>query len=131
MNISCAYCNKPHTQGDEAITVSNSEEMYLFCSIRCRDSYGFRKLSNRICAREVCKNRVPEGNRMLCFSCHQKGNHLGEPEVSFDEAERAHLNRMERELHRRIQEKVRIYSSQDMPQEELRSLVPSLQDKAA
>jgi len=68
---------------------------------------------------------------MLCFSCHQKGNHLGEPEVSFDEAERAHLNRMERELHRRIQEKVRIYSSQDMPQEELRSLVPSLQDKAA
>jgi predicted dithiol-disulfide oxidoreductase (DUF899 family) len=74
---------------------------------------------------------VPEGNRMLCFNCHQKGNHLGEPEVSFDETERAHLNRMEREFHRRIQWRVRVYSSQDMTQEELRSLVPSLQKEAA
>jgi hypothetical protein len=38
---------------------------------------------------------------------------------------------VERELHRRIEERIRIYSSQEMSQEELRSLVPSLQDKAA
>jgi hypothetical protein len=38
---------------------------------------------------------------------------------------------MERELHRRIEEGIKIYSSQDMSQEELRSLVPSLQREAA
>jgi hypothetical protein len=68
---------------------------------------------------------------MLCSNCHQQGNHLGEPELSFDEAERAHWERVERELHGRIEERIRIYSSQEMSQEELRSLVPSLQDKAA
>jgi hypothetical protein len=74
---------------------------------------------------------VPEGNRMLCSTCHERGNHLAEPEASLDEAERAHWERMVRELHGRIEGNVRIYSSQDMTQEELRSLVPSLQDKAA
>ena len=68
---------------------------------------------------------------MLCSNCYQKGNHLGEPEVSFSETERAHWERMERELHRRIEEGIKIYSSQDMSQEELRSLVPSLQEEAA
>jgi hypothetical protein len=38
---------------------------------------------------------------------------------------------MERKIHRRIAEGIRIYNSQDMSQEELRTLVPSLQDKAA
>jgi len=129
MNISCAYCKEPLTQGGEAITVCSGERMYLFCGIGCRD--GFRKLTNRICAKEVCNNRVPEGNRMLCSNCHQKGNHLGEPEVSFDEAERAHWERTDRELHGRIEGRIQIYSSQDMSQEELRSLVPSLQEEAA
>jgi len=68
---------------------------------------------------------------MLCADCHEEGNHIAEPEVSFNEAERAHWERLVRELHGRIEEKIRIYSSQDMTQEELRSLVPSLQDKAA
>ena len=68
---------------------------------------------------------------MLCSNCHQKGMHLGETEVSFDETERAHWEKMERELHGRIQERVRIYSTQDMTQEELRALVPSLQEEAA
>jgi len=131
MNISCAYCKKPLTQGGEAITVCSGKWMYLFCSIGCRDLYGFRKLTNRICAREVCKNRVPEGNRMLCSNCHKKGKHLGEPEVSFGEAERAHWERMERALHGRIEGRIRIYSTQDMTQEELRALVPSLHEEAA
>ena len=68
---------------------------------------------------------------MLCSNCHKKGKHLGEPEVSFDEAERAHWEKMERELHGRIERRIRIYSSRDMTQEELRSLVPSLQEEAA
>jgi len=131
MNISCTYCNKPLTQGRGIVTVCSGNRMYLFCSIGCRDLYGFRKLTNRICAREGCNNRVPEGNRMLCSSCHQRGNHLAESELSFGVAERAHWERMERELHRLIEERIRIYSSQDMSQAELRSLVPSLQEEAA
>ena len=131
MNISCSYCNKPLTQGGKAITVCRGEQLYLFCSIGCRDLYGLRKPTDRICAREVCRNRVPAGNRMLCSHCHKKGTHLGEPDVSFGEAERAHWERMERELHGRIEERIRIYSTQDMTQEELRSLVPSLQEEAA
>jgi hypothetical protein len=131
MNISCAYCNKPLAHFRRAVTVCSGERLYLFCTIGCRDLYGFRKLTNRICAREGCNNRVPEGNRMLCSHCHQRGNHLAEPEASFGEAERARWERMERELHGRIEERIRIYSSQDMSQEELRSLVPSLQEEAA
>jgi len=131
MSISCAYCNKPIAQFKHAVTVCRGGRLYLFCTIACRDLSGFRKLTNRICTREGCNHRVPEGNRMLCSTCHEEGNHLAEPEVSFDEAERAHWERLERELHGRIEGNIRIYSSQDMTQEELRSLVPSLQEKAA
>jgi hypothetical protein len=68
---------------------------------------------------------------MLCSACHKRGNHLAEPEASLDETERAHWERLERELRGRIEGNVRIYSSDDMTQEELRFLVPSLKDKAA
>lgn len=56
---------------------------------------------------------------------------MAESEASFDEAEREHWERLERALCGRIEENIRIYSSQDMTQEELRSLVPSLHEKAA
>ena len=132
MSHSCAYCNKPFAQFKHAATVCSGGRLYLFCSNGCRDLYdGFRKLTNRICNREGCNNRVPEGNRMLCSACHKRGNHVEESEVSLDEAERAHWDRLERELHGRIEGNVRIYSSQDMTQEELRALVPSLQEEAA
>ena len=39
--------------------------------------------------------------------------------------------RMEQALRRRIEEKVRIYSSKDMSQEELRALVPSMHKETA
>jgi hypothetical protein len=68
---------------------------------------------------------------MLYSTCRKKGNHLGEPEVSFDEAERAHWERMDRELHGRIERRIQIYSSQDMSREELRSFVSSRQEEAA
>ena len=103
MNNSCACCNKPFAQFKHAVTVCSGWRLYLFCSNGCRDLYdGFRKLTNR-----------------------------AESEASLGEAERAHWERLERELHGRIEGNIRIYSSQDMTQEELRSLVPSLQDKAA
>ena len=131
MNISCSYCKKPFTQSGEAITVCSGEQMYLFCSIGCRDLYGFKKLTNRICSREVCNNRVPEANRMLCPSCYQKGNHLGETGVPFDDKERAHWEWMQYALLKRIAEQVKVYSSQNMTEEELRALVPSLKGEAA
>jgi hypothetical protein len=131
MHISCAYCKEPLTHSGEAITVCGGERMYLFCSIGCRDLYGFKKLTNRICSREVCNNRVSEANRMLCPGCYQRGNHLGETEVSFSDEERAHWEWMQYALLRRIEEQVKVYRSQNMTQEELRSLVPSLREEAA
>ena len=131
MNIFCAYCKKPLTQSGKAITVCSGERMYLFCSVGCRYLYGFEKPTNRICSREVCNNRVQETNRMLCPSCYQRGNHLGETEVSFSDEERAHWEWMQYALLRRIEEQVKVYSSQNMTQEELRSLVPSLEEEAA
>lgn len=131
MSNPCACCNKPFAQFKHAVTVCSGERLYLFCTIVCRDLNGFKKLTNRICTREGCNNRVPEGNRMLCSTCYERGNHLAEPEASLEEAERAHWERLERELRGRIEGNVLIYSSQDMTQEELRSLVPSLQDRAA
>lgn len=131
MNISCSNCKKRFTQSVEAITLCSGERMYLFCSIRCRNLYGFKKLTNRICSREVCKNRVSETNRMLCPNCYQRGNHLGETEVSFSDEEREHWEWMQYALLRRIEEQVKVYSAQNMTQEELRSLVPSLQEEAA
>ena len=131
MNIFCAYCKEPLTQRGETITVCSDDRMYLFCSIGCRDLCGFGKVKNRFCAREVCNNKVAEGNRMLCSSCYKYGNHLGEPDISFTETEIEHWGRMERELQRRIKERIHLYSSKDMSQEELRSLVPSLQEEAA
>lgn len=131
MNLACSYCDEPFIHDEQVVTVCYRGWMYLFCSISCRDFYGFQRHNKRICNREVCNNRVAEGNRMLCSSCYQRGNHLGEPEVSFGEAERAHWERIEQALHRRIEEKVRVYSSKDMSQEELRALVPSMHEEAA
>ena len=132
MNNSCAYYNKSSAQFKHAVKVCSGGRLYWFCSHGCRDLYdGFRKLTNRICTREGCNNRVPEENRMLCSACHKRGNHLAKPEASLDEAERAHWARLERELHGRVEGNVRIYSTQDMTQEELSALVPSLQKEAA
>jgi hypothetical protein len=96
-----------------------------------RDATREPKRTNRVCSREVCNHRVSEANRMLCPSCYQRGNHLGETEVSFSDTERAHWEWMQYALLKRIAEQVKVYSFQNMTQEELRSLVPSLQEEAA
>ncbi|NIQ89595.1 MAG: hypothetical protein GWN93_11305 [Deltaproteobacteria bacterium] len=51
--------------------------------------------------------------------------------MSFSDEERAHWEWMQYALLRRIEEQVKVYSAQNMTQEELRSLVPSLQEEAA
>ena len=96
-----------------------------------RDATREPKVTNRICSREVCNNRVSGANRMLCPSCYQRGNHLGETEVPLSDTERAHWEWMQYALLKRIVEQVKVYSFQNMTQEELRSLVSSLQEEAA
>ena len=127
----CLNCKKPIEANDLEVAGSGSEWVLFFCSESCQDEFVYPKLTNRICSREVCNNRVSEANRMLCPSCYQRGNHLGETEVSFNDKERAHWEWMEYALLKRIEEQVKVYSSQNMTQEELRSLVPSLQEEAA
>ncbi|MGB7031881.1 MAG: hypothetical protein WBF29_10610, partial [Syntrophobacteria bacterium] len=96
-----------------------------------RDATREPKRTNRVCSREVCNHRVSEANRMLCPSCYQRDNHLGETEVPLSDTERAHWEWMQYALLKRIAEQVKVYSFQNMTQEELRSLVSSLQEEAA
>jgi len=51
--------------------------------------------------------------------------------VSLNATERSHWEWMQYALLRRIEEQIKVYSYQNMTQEELRSLVPSLQEEAA
>ena len=67
---------------------------------------------------------------MLCLNCYQKGENLGEADTYFDETERARWERAERSLLKRITGQVRIFRAEDIAQEELRALVPSVQEEA-
>jgi hypothetical protein len=96
-----------------------------------RDASREPKRTNRVCAREVCNNRVPKVNRMLCLHCYQKGDYLAESDLCFAERDNAHWQQKKNELINRIEGKVRIYSNQNMTQKELRALVPSLKGEAA
>jgi hypothetical protein len=51
--------------------------------------------------------------------------------VSFRDEERAHWEWMQHALLKRIAEQVKVYSSQNMTQKDLRSLVPSLEGEEA
>ena len=88
-------------------------------------------LTNRICAREGCNRKVPETNRMLCMSCYLRGDHLGEPDCMFNQTDRDNWRRGEQAVQKRIERQVKIYSAQNMKQEELWALVPSQQKDAA
>lgn len=67
---------------------------------------------------------------MLCLNCYQKGENFGEADTYFDETERARWERAERSLLKRISGQVRIFRAEDIAQEELRALVPSVQEEA-
>lgn len=96
-----------------------------------RDATREPKRTNRFCAREVCNNRVPKVNRMLCLHCYQRGDNLEESDLYFTERDNAHWQQKKNELINRIEGQVRVFSAQNMTQEELHSLVPSLQEEAA
>ena len=126
----CLQCKLHFVANDLAEIISEGIWVHFFCSKVCRDNYAYRKLSNRKCSREGCNNRVPEQNRMLCLECYHNEANIGE-RVAFliDTARRADWERREQAIKLRIKQKVRVYSAQDMTQEELRALVPSLQEE--
>ena len=130
MNLDCAHCGRPLAEDDQLVTVYSDELMYLFCSKNCRALHGTHKLTHRVCAKEACNNRVPSENRLLCLNCYERGDNFAEPDTSFDEAETAHWERAEKSLLKRITEQVRVFRAEDMSQEELRALVPSLENEA-
>jgi hypothetical protein len=66
---------------------------------------------------------------MLCADCYQIGDFIGEPNICIDAEERARWNKAEQTVLRRLEGQVRVYSAQDMTQQELGSLVPSQNKK--
>ena len=67
---------------------------------------------------------------MLCLHCYHNAANLGERIAWLNATMRAAWEQREEAIRLRIVEKVRVYSAQDMTQEELRALVPSLQEEA-
>jgi uncharacterized protein (UPF0262 family) len=62
---------------------------------------------------------------MLCAICYQIGDSISEQNICIDEEERARWNKAEQTLLKRLEGQVRVYSAQNMTQQELSSLVPS------
>ena len=124
----CLQCRRPLSKDEPAMSVTCGEWMKFFCSASCRDEFVYPKLTNRMCAREGCNGRVPEGNKMLCLCCYYNADNLGERLPFFDATDNAHLERQEQAIRKRIEKKVRVFSSQYITQKELRALVPSLEE---
>jgi YHS domain-containing protein len=126
MNSVCLQCGD-HFHWDKPMKANRrGRELYSFCSTKCRHEFLNPKLSNLACAREGCYRRVPKENRMLCTICYLQGDNLGEHHVViFDSKSRAHWERKEKAIIRRLEGQVRVYSAQNMTQQELSSLVPS------
>jgi hypothetical protein len=67
---------------------------------------------------------------MLCAICYLQGDNYGEHQVViFDSRSREHWEQKEEEIIKRLEGQVRVYSAQNMTQEELSSLVPSQNKK--
>jgi hypothetical protein len=62
---------------------------------------------------------------MLCTVCYQLGDSISEPNICVDEEERARWNKAEQNILKRLERQVRVYSAENMTQQELSSLVPS------
>ena len=130
--VVCLECKRPFGSDRLALTVSRRGWMHFFCSEVCRNNYAYQKLTNRTCSRDGCNNRVPERNKMLCLDCYHNEANIGEPAAFLlDAIGRTVWEQRERAIKLRIEEKVRVYSAQEMTQEELRALVPSLREEVA
>ena len=130
MKSSCLQCGTNFNWEEPRVVAWIGEKLFSFCSTKCRHAFLYPKLSSPTCAREGCDRRVPKKNQMLCAVCYLQGDNCGEREVViFDTRSRAHWERKEREIIRRLEERVRVYSAEHMTQEELSSLVPSQKRK--
>ena len=65
---------------------------------------------------------------MLCLRCYQNDANLGE-RGWFSLSDRTNWQGREQAIRMQIENKVRVYSAQELTQEELRALVPSLQEE--
>ena len=130
MILFCLQCNCSLTLDDLGRASRRPTWEDSFCSIRCRKKFFSTKLTNRICSRDGCNRRVPEKNRLLCKECFHNGDSLTEPIARFGESDNLRLEQGSEAARLRLAAKVRVYSARNMTQEELRSLVPSLREKA-
>ena len=67
---------------------------------------------------------------MLCLRCYQNDANLGERGWS-SFGDQTDWQGLEQAIRMQIENKVRVYTAQEMTQEELRALVPSLQEEVA
>ena len=130
MSTVCTKCGSELGSDKPPEIFNIGEEAYSFCGVKCVTEFIYPKLTKRICAREGCNRKVPEDNRFLCEQCFDQGDNIGESDVAiFYTENKANWKEREQQILERIRGKVRVYSSRDMTQEELRELVPSLRDK--
>ena len=129
MKNACLQCGTNFTWEKPTVVAWIGDKLFSFCSTNCRHAFLYPNLSNPICAREGCYRRVPKANRMLCAVCYQIGDSIGEPNICVDAEERARWNKAEQNVLKRLEGQVRVYSAQNMTQQELSSLVPSQNKK--
>jgi hypothetical protein len=129
MKNACLQCGTIFTWEKPTVVAWIGDKLFSFCSTNCRHAFLYPNLSNPICVREGCYRRVPKANRMLCAVCYQTGNSIGEPNICVDLEERARWNKAEQSVLKRLEGQVRVYSAQNMTQQELSSLVPSQNKK--
>jgi hypothetical protein len=130
MKSDCLQCGNQYNWDGPTVVAWIGEKLFSFCSTKCRHEFLNPQLSNPICAREGCYRRVPKENRMLCAICYAHGDNYGEHHVVFfDSRSREHWDKKEKEIIKRLKGQVRVYSAQSMTQQELSSLVPSLNSK--
>ena len=126
MKSACLQCGTNFNWKKPTVVAWIGDKLFYFCSTKCRHEFLYPKPSNPICAREGCYRRVPKGNRMLCAICYLQGDNYGEHQVViFDSRSREHWEKKEEEIIKRLEGQVRVYSAQNMTQEELSLLVPS------
>lgn len=126
MKSVCLQCGDQFHWNKPTVVAWINKELYSFCHPKCRHEFLHPELSNPICSREGCYRRVPKRNRMLCAICYLQGDNLGEQNVViFDSRSKAHWERKEKAIIKRLEGQVRVYSAQNMTQKELSSLVPS------
>jgi hypothetical protein len=125
MKSVCLQCGTNFDWEKPTVVAWIGEKLFSFCSTKCRHAFLYPNLFNPICAREGCYRRVPKENRMLCTVCYQLGDSISEPNICVDEEERARWNKAEQNILKRLERQVRVYSAENMTQQELSSLVPS------